>query len=99
MSTLKDIKAGGDSKPRWYDKEPPKSDYEAKDCGSGGKYQELETLGKTAEFTGGTRLQRLHGRNYCKEVLARKPDLLDMLTETDTHGPPFEDSSVPRRIL
>jgi hypothetical protein len=92
----------GDSKPRWYDK--PECDFDVHDCpDSGGKYQELKTLGAFVEAVPGTKEQRWHERNYCKVELAKKPTGEDGLgglaLKEDTSGPPYLNISVPKRIL
>ena len=89
----------GDSKPRVYD--DPKQDYDVHDCpDSGGKYQELKSLGTFAEALPGSRMKRLHDRNYCKVELAKKDgDPLEGLLKPDTSGPPYENISVPKRVM
>lgn len=95
----KDKLKGPDTKPRYYN--APACDYSVQDCDSGGKYQELPTVGAFVEVTKGTRLQRLHERDYCKVVHEKKPNIEDALGSIikDTNGPPFENISQPKRIL
>jgi hypothetical protein len=86
----------GDSKPRWYDN--GECDYDAHDCpDSGGRYQELKKLGDFTEAVPGSRTQRLHERDYCKVSLEKKEDGLAI--KPDTSGPPYENISVPKRVL
>ena len=90
----------GDSKPRVCDHD--ECDYTPREChDSGGKYQELKTLGAFAEVLPGSRDQRITDNNYCKVYLEKKekPDsLLDMIKE-DTGGPPFDNVSRPKRVM
>jgi hypothetical protein len=91
----------GDSKPRWYDN--GECDYDAHDCpDSGGRYQELKKLGDFTEAVPGSRTQRLHERDYCKVSLDKKPKTDDLglpAIKPDTRGPPYENISVPKRVL
>lgn len=67
---------------------------------SGGKYQEMKDLWSNfAEGLPGTRMSRLHGRDYKKTNHKEDTSVLEELLKPDTHGPPFENVSVPRRIL
>lgn len=89
----------GDSKPRAHEGE--QCDYDVHDCpDSGGKYQELKTLGTFTDVVPGSRTQRLHDRDYCKVDLDKKSDdPLGGLLKPDTSGPPYENISVPKRVL
>jgi hypothetical protein len=90
-----------DSKPRVH--EGHDCDYEVHDCpDSGGKYQELKGLGSFIDCVPGSRTQRLHDRNYLKTELAKKPGddgMGGIAIGPDTSGPPYENISVPKRIL
>jgi hypothetical protein len=94
-----DYTKGPETKPRSDRVSHPDCDYDVHACDAGGKYQELPTLGGFTEVVEGSRTQRLHGRCYKKTELAKKEDPLDSLIRPDTHGPPFENTSVPKRIL
>lgn len=91
----------GDSKPRSCGGED-KCDYGVRECAdSGGKYQELKTLGAFAEGLPGSRDQRIADNNYHKTYLSKKEkkeSVMDMLKE-DTGGPPFENISRPKRVM
>jgi hypothetical protein len=88
----------GDSKPRWYDKQ--EEDFGAHDCpDSGGCYQELKTLGDFTECVDGSRQQRWHERNYCKSELSDTSKAEGLEIVPDTSGPPFQNISVPKRVL
>lgn len=89
---------GPETKPR-VDSGHREHDYSVKECSSGGKYQELPHLGDFKEVVPGTRLQRLHERDYHKNTSSKKENILESLTKPDTHGPPFENISVPKRVL
>ena len=93
---MKKIK-GPETKPR----NTTEHDYEAHDCpDSGGKYQELRGLGAFTDVVPGSRTQRLHERNYCKTELAKKDDGMSGVSiKPDTSGPPYENISVPKRVL
>jgi hypothetical protein len=99
---MSDIKKG-DSKPRCcVGNEPSDKEYEPKDCAdSGGKYQELKTLGSFASLLPGSQDQRRTDNNYCKVYLEKKEkkeSLVDMIKE-DTGGPPFDNVSRPKRVF
>lgn len=93
-----DMIRGPETKPR-VDSKHEECDYSVHDCSSGGKYQELPTLGVFKEVVPGSRTQRLHERNYHKTNLDKKEDVLSALTKPDTRGPPFENISVPKRVM
>lgn len=90
---------GPETKPR-SDKHPEKCDYEPHDCkDSGGKYQELKGLNDSfAEIVPGDRATRLHGRDYKKGGTATDKGKSEGFLD-DTHGPPYENISRPKRIL
>ena len=90
---------GPDTKPRSYGSED--CDYSVKSCDSGGKYQELPTIGAFTEVVPGSRSQRLTDNCYCKEDLSKKSgdNIADLLAKKDTGGPPFDNVSRPKRTF